>query len=202
MKFFATTIFSFFILFHSAYSKSRLGEYYMGFGYAIADGGKNTNIEGDFLSVSANSPASDSADFILRFDYGSVDSNVAELSTWELGLDYIYHYDDSAFQNGLFRPFAGGGISYLSDDAKVRMNKDGSSWKLLAGTEVLFSDYFSVYLGANFIGLWSDFGQNDFSIDVGLTWWVNDFHGVAIEYNHALDQEVDFIGLKYLYSWQ
>jgi len=106
----------------------------MGFGYAIADGGKNTNIEGDFLSVSANSPASDSADFILRFDYGSVDSNVAELSTWELGLDYIYHYDDSAFQNGLFRPFAGGGISYLSDDAKVRMNKDGSSWKLLAGT--------------------------------------------------------------------
>ena len=123
-------------------------------------------------------------------------------STWELGLDYIYHYDDYVFQNGMFRPFAGGGISYLSDDAMVRMKKDGFTWKLLAGTEVLFTDYFSMSFGANFLGLWSDFSQNDFSIDVGLTWWINDIHGVAFEYSHAFDQEVDFIGLKYLYSWQ
>jgi len=202
MKFFALALISFLVLFNSAYSKSRLGEYYMGFGYAMADGGKCADIEGDFLSLSANSPASDSADFVLRFDYGSVDSIASDESTWELGLDYIYHYDDYVFQNGMFRPFAGGGISYLSDDAMVRMKKDGFTWKLLAGTEVLFTDYFSMSFGANFLGLWSDFSQNDFSIDVGLTWWINDIHGVAFEYSHAFDQEVDFIGLKYLYSWQ
>ena len=65
MKSFALALISFLVLFNSAYSKSRLGEYYMGFGYAMADGGKNADIEGDFLSLSANSPASDSADFIL-----------------------------------------------------------------------------------------------------------------------------------------
>ena len=44
--------------------------------------------------------------------------------------------------------------------------------------------------------------KNDFLFDLGLTWWINDVHGVALEYNHSFDQEVDFIGLKYLYSWQ
>ena len=75
-------------------------------------------------------------------------------------------------------------------------------WIIGVGTEILFTDYLSMSLGANFIGLWSNLGENDFTFDVGLTWWVNDIHGVALEYNHAFDQEVNFIGLKYLYSWQ
>ena len=50
--------------------------------------------------------------------------------------------------------------------------------------------------------LLADFGENDFIFDLGLTWWINDIHGVSLEYNRAFDQEVDFIGLKYLYSWQ
>ena len=77
----------------TAFSKSRLGEYYFGFGYAMADGGKGPSIDGDFLSLSANSPASDSADFVLHFNYGNVESNSSDDSSWELGLDYIFHYD-------------------------------------------------------------------------------------------------------------
>jgi hypothetical protein len=57
-------------------------------------------------------------------------------------------------------------------------------------------------IGGSFKGLWSDFGENDFLLDLGLSWWITDVHGVALEYNHAFDQEADFIGLKYLYSWQ
>ena len=185
-----------------SFSKSRLGEYYFGFGYAMADGGKSDNIEGDFLSLSANSPASDSADFSLYFNYGNIDHNNSDDSSWELGLDYIYHYDEYVFQNGMFRPFAGIGLSYLDDGPKARLNDDGFTWSFLAGTEILFTDYFSMSLGGKFKGLWSKFGENDFLFDLGLTWWINDVHGVALEYNHSFDQEVDFIGLKYLYSWQ
>ncbi|MAL85996.1 MAG: hypothetical protein CMI23_06550 [Opitutae bacterium] len=187
---------------HLVNAKSRLGEYYFGFGYAMADGGKGVNLEGDFLNLSANSLASDSTDFNLNFSYGNVDYNNSDESSWELGLDYIYHYDEYIFQNGMFRPFAGLGISYLSDSAKVRMNQDGFTWKFLGGTEILFTEYFSMSVGGSFKGLWSSFGENDFLFDLGLTWWINDIHGVSIEYNRGFDQEVNFIGLKYLYSWQ
>ena len=202
MKFLQLTVLLLVFISSTAFSKSRLGEYYFGFGYTMADGGKEPSIDGDFLHLSANSPASDSADFILHFNYGNVESNSSDDSSWELGLDYIFHYDEYIFQNGMFRPFAGFGASYLSDSPKVRMNDDGFTWKFLAGTEILFSDYFSMSVAGNFKGLLADFGENDFIFDLGLTWWINDIHGVSLEYNRAFDQEVDFIGLKYLYSWQ
>ena len=82
----------------SSFSKSRLGEYYFGFGYDMVDGGKTGGIDGNFLNLSANSPASNSADFNLHFSYGNVDSITTDDSSWELGLDYIYHYDDYVFQ--------------------------------------------------------------------------------------------------------
>jgi hypothetical protein len=209
MKILLTLLASLFVISSVSFSKSRLGEYYFGFGYAMADGGKGIDADGDFLNLSANSPASDSADFNLYLSYGNVDRNSTSGSdsSWELGLDFIYHYDEYVFQNGMFRPFAGVGLSYLSDigstpSGSFRMGDDGFTWKFLAGTEILFTDYLSMSIGGNFKGLWSDFGENDFLFDIGLSWWVTDVHGVALEYNHAFDQEVDFIGLKYLYSWQ
>ena len=81
-------ILSFFVLasvcIHFVNAKSRLGEYYFGFGYAMADGGKGVNLEGDFLNLSANSLASDSTDFNLNFSYGNVDYNNSDESSWEL----------------------------------------------------------------------------------------------------------------------
>lgn len=206
MKFLYTFLASSILFSFTSFSKSRLGEYYFGFGYAMADGGKGIDADGDFLNISANSPASDVADFNLYLSYGNVDykqSSVDKSGTsWELGLDFTYHYDEYVFQNGMFRPFAGVGLSYLSEDAKVRMGDDGFTWKFLAGTEILFTDYLSMSIGGSFKGLWSDFGENDFLLDLGLSWWITDVHGVALEYNHAFDQEADYIGLKYLYSWQ
>lgn len=204
MKILLTLLASLFVIPSLSFAKSRLGEYYFGFGYAMANGGKGIDADGDFLNLSATSPASDSADFNLFLSYGNVDveSPAASGSSWELGLDFIYHYDEYVFQNGMFRPFAGVGLSYLSEDIKMRMGDDGFTWKFLAGTEILFTDYLSMSIGGNFKGLWSDFGENDFLLDIGLSWWITDVHGVAFEYNYAFDQEVDFIGLKYLYSWQ
>ncbi len=184
------------------YSKSRLGEYYYGFGYAMAEGGKSGSLKGDFLNLTLNSPASDSADFIIGFNYGNVDVDLKDDTSWGIGLDYLVQYNEYVYENGMFRPFAGIGISYLDDGAKIRFADDGLSWKLLAGTEILFSEYFSISIGANFIGLLADLGENGFTVDVGITWWINDVHGIALEYNHAFDQELDLIGLKYLYSWK
>ena len=184
------------------YSKSRLGEYYYGFGYAIADGGKSGTLEGDFLNLSLNSPASDSADFVINFNYGNVDADLQDNTSWALGLDYVVQYNDYMYQNGLFRPFAGIGASYLDDGAKIRLSEDGMAWKLLAGIEILFTEYVSLSLGANFIGLFADFGETDYTVDIGVTWWINDVHGIGLEYNHAFDQDLDLIGLRYLYSWK
>ena len=195
--FFSSVIFTSFLI-----SKSRLSEYYYGFGYAMVDGGASGDVEGTLLNLSATNPASDSTDFVLSFNYGNIEALNADNTSWELGLDYVFHYDDYLYQNGMFRPFGGFGISYLDDGAKIRMADDGFTWKIIGGIEILFTDYFSMSLGANFLGLLADLGQNDFTVDVGLTWWVNEVHGVAIEYNHAFDQEMNFIGLKYLYSWQ
>jgi hypothetical protein len=168
----------------------------------MVDGGKSGNLEGDLFELTANSIASDSTDFILSFSYGNVENNTTDDSTFSIGLDYVYHYDDYVFQNGMFRPFAGLGLSYISDDMGVRLGDDGMTWSFLGGTEILFTDNFSFFLGGRFIGLWSDFGENDFYLNTAFTYWINDVHGIAIEYNRSFDQEVDFIGLKYFYSWQ
>ena len=183
-------------------AKSRLGEYYLGFGYTFVDGGPKGDLEGDMLEISANSMASDSTDFIFNLSYANVEQNGTDDSVFQIGLDYVYHYDEYVFQNGMFRPFAGIGLSYLKDDKGVRLGDDGFTWSFLGGTEILFTDSFSFLLGGRFIGLWSDFGENDFSINTGITYWISDVHGIALEYNRAFDQKLDLVGLKYFYSWQ
>ena len=211
MKLFLTAFAFLFFTSFSLTAKSRLGEYYLGFGYSIIDGGDTVDIEGDAFQISANSLASDSTDFILNFSYGRADrtltdangtSTMSDGTTFNLGLDYVYHYDENVFQNGMFRPYAGLGLSYFGDDLGIVLGDDGFTWSFLGGTEILFTDNFSFMLGGRFIGLWSDFGENDFNLHTSLSYWISDVHGIALEYNRAFDREVDFVTLKYLYSWQ
>ena len=151
---------SFLFLTISIFSKTRQGEYFLGFGYATVESDKGFGIEGDFINLSVNSPASDSADFVLNFNYGSVNESSSDNTSWNLGLDYVFHYDDYIYEDGLFRPFAGIGLNYLDDGAKIRLNDDGFAYKFLVGTEVLFTDSFSLSLGGDFTGLLSDFSDN------------------------------------------
>ena len=46
------------------------------------------------------------------------------------------------------------------------------------------------------------FAENDFDLSLDLIWWVNDIHGVSLGYSHSLDNDIDIVGLKYLYSWR
>ena len=147
MKLFLTAFAFLFLTSLSLSAKSRLGEYYLGFGYSIIDGGDTVDIEGDAFQISANSLASDSTDFILNFSYGRADrtmtdangtSTMSDGTTFNLGLDYAYHYDENVFQNGMFRPYAGLGVSYLGDDLGIALGDDGFTWSFLGGTEIFY----------------------------------------------------------------
>ena len=64
--------------------------------------------------------------------------------------------------------------------------------------EILFTEYFSMSVGGS-LGFVGSFGEMTF-----FSIWT--YSGLMIswcfEYNRGFDQEVNFIGLKYLYSWQ
>lgn len=185
------------------HSKSRLGEYYYGFGYSMLDGGKNgVDIEGDELSLSINSLASDFADFEIYLDYANIEMGVQDDTSWNLGIDYIGRLDDLGIGGGMLRPFLGAGIGYLKDKAKARLTEDGLTWSFRGGTELIFTDELSLSLGGKLLGSWTNFGSTDFCFNLGFTWWIDDVHGLAFEYSHTTENEIDFIGLKYLYSWQ
>jgi len=171
----------------------------------MADGDKTMQqASGDILSIMANSPATQSADWRLALEYGNYDfgPSLGDDSSWGLTLDYIMHYDDYVFQNGMFRPYFGIGLGYFSDGAKIHLDDDGFNWSLMVGSEMLFTDDLSMYFGGSFYGMWSDFGDNDWKWDVGFTWWINDIHGISIDYQRPAEKDMNFIGLKYLYSWQ
>ena len=100
-------------------------------------------------SISANSLAKDSTDFILNFSYGRADrtmtdangtSTMSDGTTFNLGLDYVYHYDENVFQNGMFRPYAGLGVSYLGDDLGIALGDDGFTWSFLGEPKFFFTD--------------------------------------------------------------
>ncbi|MBC8350005.1 MAG: outer membrane beta-barrel protein [Verrucomicrobia bacterium] len=138
--------------FTSVSAKSRLGEYYLGFGYSMADGDKQSSHDtGDILSIMANSPATQSADWRLALEYGNYDLVPdGDKTSWGLTLDYIMHYDDYVFQNGMFRPYFGIGLGYFSDGAKIHLNDNGFNWSLMVGSEMLFTDDLSMYFGGSF----------------------------------------------------
>ena len=69
------------------------------------------DIEGDELSLSINSLASDFADFEIYLDYANVEMGIQDDTSWKVGIDYIRRFDDLGVE--LLRPFLGAGIGYL-----------------------------------------------------------------------------------------
>ena len=90
----------------------------------MLDGGKSgANIEGNELNLSANSLASDFADFQIYLDYASVEYGKMDESLWSLGIDYISRFDELALADGMFRPFLGAGIGYMSDKTTTLLKR-------------------------------------------------------------------------------
>ena len=41
------------------------------------------------------------------------------------------------------------------------------------GAKIIIRSDISAHLGGQFWGLWSEFGENDFTLDTGLSWWID-----------------------------
>lgn len=192
---------SFLILAATASAKSRMGEYFLGFGYSMAESGSD-NREGGFFRLSAQSPNGSNSDIGVYLDYGTMEDNGSDASSWNLGADYLVHFSGIGGRSARFIPYLGAGIGYLDDERPIRLKDDGFTWSLLIGSEIQFSKSLSFHLSGRFLGLWSEFGENEFTADTGVTWWFDAFHGMSLEYQRAFEAKLNYFTLKYLYSWQ
>jgi len=184
-------------------AKSRKGEYFVGIGYTMADGELgNQDVEGQFIRLNANNPSDNNTDFSLYLDYGSAKAAGEDATSWNLGLDYLANFDDFGNRSVEFTPYLGLGVSYMDEEAPIRLGEDGFTWSLLVGAEIRFFRSFSIHTGGRFYGLWSDYAENEFAADAGITWWLNNDHGVNFEYQRAFESELNYFTLRYLYSWQ
>ena len=190
------------VLFVTASSaKSRIGQYILGFGYSMADSGSDER-EGDFLRITAQAPNSSSTDLGVYLDYGTMKNDGQDASSWNLGADYLLNFNGVGGRSARFIPFLGAGVGYLDDETPIRLGEDGFTWSLLVGSEIQFSKSLSLNLGGRFFGLWSEFGENEFTADASINWWFNAVHGVSFEYQRAFEAELNYFTLKYLYSWR
>ena len=82
----------FFLFAVTATAKSRLGEYFLGFGYSIAESGSDDR-EADFLRLTAQAPNGSNSDIGVYLDYGTMEQNGSDASSWNLGLDYLAHFN-------------------------------------------------------------------------------------------------------------
>ena len=185
------------------HAKSKLGEYYLGFSYFAGDG---SNSDIDVLDIELANPVSDTYDMRVGLSWMNIDQTTlgvqSDETSWWLTADYVYHYDALIDGGGIFRPYASVGIGYANDGGKVLLQENGFNWQLAVGTEILFNSSLSGLLGVNFYGMWSDFGKTDAELEASLLYWIEETHGIGLEYRHSNDADVNYIGLRYLYSWQ
>jgi len=182
-------------------AKSRIGQYVLGFGYSMAESGADDR-EGDFLRITAQAPNSSNSDLGVYLDYGTMEQNGSDASSWNLGADYLFNFNGVGGRSARFTPFLGAGVGYLDEETPIRLGEDGFTWSLLIGSEIQFSNSLSLNLGGRFFGLWSEFGENEFTADASINWWFNAVHGVSFEYQRAFEAELNYFTLKYLYSWR
>ena len=203
MKTLQTLALLFFVFAFTVSAKSRLGEYFLGFGYSIGESGSDDR-EADFLRLTAQAPNGSNSDIGIYIDYGTMKQKGSDASSWSwnLGVDYLAHFNGISGRSARLIPYLGAGVGYLDDESPIRLGEDGFTWSLLLGSEIQFSNSLSVHLGGRFLGLWSEFGENEFTADAAVTWWFDALHGVSFEYQRAFEAKLNYFTLKYLYSWQ
>lgn len=183
-------------------AKSKLGEYYYGFGYSFIDDSSDLDRQGNFLRLRAHGPNNEESDLGVVLDYGTVDLNSSDGSSLNIGIDLMVHFEDLTGPNSRIHPFVGFGLSYLDEETPIRLAEDGFTWSLFFGSELKVNNSLSAFCGAKIFGLWSEFATNDITLDLGLTWWIDNEHGVIFEYANYLDAELNQFTIKYLYCWQ
>jgi len=183
-------------------ARSTFGEYYIGMGGSYYDTGKHADQQAWILRLNATAPNDSTSDVNIFLDYGH-GKGVGETGTsWNIGADFLVHNENLFCTSSILHPFLGLGISYLDEKLPLRLREDGFTWNIFSGAKIKIRPAISAHLGAQFWGLWSEFGENDFSLETGLSWWIDNQNGVSLDYQYSLEHELSYLTLKYLYSWQ
>ena len=181
--------------------KSRIGEYYLGFGYGTVDDSDGL-FDGDSFNFFTNSLASDSVDLNLHYTYSGLDTNSSKETFWKLGIGMRYHFDRFHDTDGMFRPFLGAGLQYFDDSGSLLQEEDGFGWTVELGAELSFTQNVSFLFYSKLYGLWKNFRHNDFEINSELNWWLDEENAISIAYLRAIEAESDSVFFKYMYSWR
>ena len=183
-------------------ARNTLGEYYLGMGGSYYDTGKYADQQAWLLRLNATAPNDSTSDVNVYLDYGH-GKGVGETGTsWNIGADILVHNENLFGANSMLHPYFGVGISYLDEELPLRLREDGFTWNIFTGAKITIQPTISAYFGGQFWGLWSELGENDFTVDTGLSWWIDYQNGVSVDYQYSLEHEVSYLTLKYLYSWQ
>ena len=183
-------------------ARNTLGEYFTGIGVSNYDTGKYADQKAWLLRLNATAPNDSTSDINIYLDYGQSRGVGNTGTSWNIGADILV-YDENLFGNGsILHPYFGIGISYLDEEIPLRLPEDGFTWNVFSGAKILIKPSIAAHLGGQFWGLWSEFGENDFTLDTGLSWWIDYQNGVSLDYQYSLEHEVSYLTLKYLYSWQ
>lgn len=191
----------FFLPFFLSNGKSRIGEYYLGFGYGTVDDSDGL-FDGDSFNFFTNSLASDSVDLNFHYTYSGLDTNSSKETFWKLGIGMRYHFDHFYDNDGMFRPFLGAGLQYFDDSGSLLHEEDGFGWTVELGAELSFTQNVSFLFYSKLYGLWKDFRHNDFEINSELNWWLDEENAISIAYLRAIDAGSDSVFFKYMYSWR
>ena len=183
-------------------ARNTLGEYFTGIGVSNYDTGKYADQKAWLLRLNATAPNDSTSDINIYLDYGQSRGVGNTGTSWNIGADILVH-DENLFGNGsILHPYFGIGISYLDEEIPLRLPEDGFTWNVFSGAKILIKPSIAAHLGGQFWGLWSESGENDFTLDTGLSWWFDYQNGVSVDYQYSLEYEVSYLTLKYLYSWQ
>ena len=183
-------------------ARNTLGEYFTGIGVSNYDTGKYADQKAWLLRLNATAPNDSTSDVNIYLDYGQSRGVGNTGTSWNIGADILV-YDENLFGNGsILHPYFGIGISYLDEEIPLRLPEDGFTWNVFSGAKILIKPSITAHLGGQFWGLWSEFGENDFTLDTGLSWWIDYQNGVSVDYQYSLEHEVSYLTLKYLYSWE
>lgn len=186
-----------------AFSKTRLEDYY--FGFEIATVVSHDYIDGETFDLSTNIPLENSS-VQLNLMFANTEASVlgvdVDMDGLEIGADYLYHFNNF---NG-FIPFAGVGLNYTETTlgfGGVTEDLDDVFWNIHLGLEFSVSDQFSILPRLRIHQGFDDITDGvEVEAGIALTYWINDSHGLSLNYANNYLGDVDFLGLQYLYSWE
>jgi hypothetical protein len=177
-----------------ANGRSRLGDYYLGFGVSALE--HETFDSGAKADLFLNIPIFDNSDINLYLSYSTYGLMGYTENFTEVGVDYIYHFKEYDLFEDLFLPYMGIGISYGSVSGL-----DNFFLNSQAGLDFPINDFFSLNPMVSFYGPWDDFSIIEVEYNLFLNWLINESHALALKVSRGAFFESDYIGVEYMYTW-